>query len=194
MTRISNVTATAALEREHRSVETVVATMSTIADRLEEGRRIDVSLLSEVIFFLRIFAKQCQDAKEDGLLFPALEAKCASSGSICPTTALKDEHRQAEYLTRDLLKAVEAYAAGNTSALKSLMHTLRALATLYRDHIWKEDHVLLPLAEKALSQEEQEMLSQGFQTIESKIALDEVAARIRQRAQRCPCNMGEVFI
>ena len=194
MTRISNMTATAALEREHRSVETVVATMSTIADHLEQGRRIDVSLLSDVIFFLRIFADQCQEAKEESLLFPALEAKCVS-GSACPTTtALKNEHQQAGFLTLELLQAADAYTGGNASAQESLVRTLRALATLYREHIWKENHVLLPLAERLLSQEEQDMLSQAFQSVESKIGPDEIAGRIGQHAQRCLCYLGEVFI
>lgn len=132
MTQLSHMTATAVLEHDHRSIETVIVTMSTIADRLEQGRRIDTSLLTEVIFFLRIFAGQCQEAKEEGLLFPALQAKCVSD-SACPVAANKNEHRKAGSLTLELLKAADAYAAGHASAPKSLICTLRALASLYRE-------------------------------------------------------------
>lgn len=193
MTQLSHMNATAVLEHEHRSAETVVVTMSTIADHLEQGRRIDASLLTEVIFFLRIFAGQCQKAKEESLLFPALEAKCVSD-SGCPVATLKNEHRKAGSLTLELLEAADAYAAGQPSAPNSLMRTLRALASLYREHIWKENHVLLPLAEQVLSAEEQDSLYEAFQGVESKIGPDEVAGRIRQHAQRCPCQMGEVFV
>ena len=193
MTQLSHMTATAVLEHDHRSIETVAVTMSTIADRLEQGRRIDTALLTEVIFFLRIFADQCQDAKEEGLLFPALQAKCVSD-SACPITTLQNEHRKAGSLTLELLDAADAYAAGHASAPKSLLRTLRALASLYREHIWKENHVLLPLAERVLSAEEQDSLYEAFQGVESKIGPDEVASRIGQCAQRCPCDMGEVLI
>lgn len=193
MTPISDrtATATAVLERDHRSAEAVVATMSTIADRLEEERRIDVSLLTEVIFFLRIFADQCQEAKEEHLLFPALDGKCLRPA--CSVATLKSEHRQAESLTLALLEAADAYAAGDASAAKSLMRTLRALASLYREHIRKENDVLLPLADEVLTQEQQEMLSEAFQRVESTISSDEVASRIGERAQRCVCHLGEVF-
>jgi len=193
MTPVLSVTATTALEHEHQSVKTVVETISIIADDLEQGRRIDSSLLTEVIFFLRIFADQCQTAKEDRLLFPALEAKCMSRAA-CPIASLRNDHRKAGSLTLELVEAAEAYAAGHRSAKESLARTLRELATLYREHIWKEDYIFLPLAEKVLSPEEQGMLSQDFQSVESRISSDEVAGRIGQKAQRCLCHLGEVFI
>ncbi len=185
-------TATAVLEHEHHSAEMVVVTMSTIADHLEQGRRIDASLLTEVIFFLRLFADQCQEAKEESLLFPALEAKCVSRPT-CSIATLKSEHRKAGSLTVELLEAADAYAAGDSSAAKSLMRTLRALSSLYREHIRKENDILLPLAQNALTQNEQDMLFEAFQHVESNIRAGEVAGRIRQRTERCPCYMGEVF-
>ncbi|HYL38644.1 MAG TPA: hemerythrin domain-containing protein [Bryobacteraceae bacterium] len=193
MTPVLNGTATTALEHEHQSVKAVVQTISIIADDLEQGRRIDSSLLTEVIFFLRIFDRQCQTAKEDRLLFPALEARCMS-GPACPIASLRDDHRKAGSLTLELVRAADAFAAGHGSANESLTRTLRELATLYREHIWKEDYILLPLAEKVLTPEEQGMLSQDFQRVESRISSDEVAGRIGQKAQRCQCHLGEVFI
>lgn len=188
-----SATATTALEHEHRSVETVVEAISTIADHLEQGRRIDTSLLTEVVFFFRVFADQCQTSKEDDLLFPALEAKCMSPGT-CPIAGLRNDHRQAGSLTLNLLEAADAYKAGRGSANELLARTLRHLAELYREHIWKENYLILPLAEKVLSADEQDRLSQAFQGMESRISSDEIASRISRRAERCLCHVGEVFI
>ena len=49
MSAVLSATATTGLEREHHRAEAVVETMLTIADGLEQGRRIDNSLLTEVL-------------------------------------------------------------------------------------------------------------------------------------------------
>ncbi len=97
-------------------------------------------------------------------------------------------------LTLEIAEAAEAYAAGHETAREFLARRLRSLGTLYREHLWNEDHVVLPLAEKILSPEELDVLSQAFQGIESRTSLEEVARRISLQAQRCDCLMGEVFI
>lgn len=193
MNAVLSATAMIALEREHHSAGAVVETILTVADSLEQGRRIDDSLLTEVIFFLWLFADQCQTAEEDTLLFPALEEKCTppDTGLIA---SLSNDHRNLVSLTLELVELADEYAAGHDSAKESLTSTLRRLATLYREHIWKEDHILLPLAERILQPEELDALNQAFQRIESGISSDEVAKRIAQHAQRCQCHMGEVFI
>lgn len=193
MSEVLSSTAITALEREHHRAEAVVQTMLTIADSLEQGRRIDSSLLTEVVFFLRIFADQCQTAEEDTLLFPALEARCTSpdTGLIA---SLRNDHRNLVSLTLELVELADECAAGHDSAKEGLASTLRRLATLYREHIRKEDRILLPLAEKILPPEELDALNQAFQRIQSEISSDEIAKRITQHAQRCQCGMGEVFI
>ena len=184
---------TSALEREHRSIEKVIDTILIIADDLEQGRRIDPSLLKEVTFFLRIFADQCQTAKEDDLLFPALEEKCMSPDA-CPIDNLRSDHTKAEVLTRELLEEADLYTStGHASAKEPLIRTLRYLAKLYQEHIWTEDFVVLPLAEKVLSAEELGRLAMAFERIEAKIRPDEVADRIGERAKRCACHLGEIF-
>ncbi|MFN7995400.1 MAG: hemerythrin domain-containing protein [Bryobacteraceae bacterium] len=193
MSSVLSATATTALERQHHRAEAVVETMLTIANSLEQGRRIDNSLLTEVTLFLRIFPDQCQTAEEDTLLFPALEAKCTPP-DIGLIASLKNDHRNLAALTLEVVELAEECAAGHDSVKEGLASTLRRLATLYREHIWREDHLLLPLAEKILSPEELNALNQDFERIESLISSDDVAKRIAQHTQRCECGMGEVLI
>ena len=185
-------TATAVVKHEHDSAEAVVQTLLAIAGNLEEERRIDISLLKEVVFFLRVFAGQCQTGQEDALLFPALEAKCmpADAGLLAN---LKNDHQDLVALTRELLEATDEYALGKDSANEHLASTLRRLATLYRAHIWNEDHIVLPLAERILSPDELNTLYRAFQRVESKISLDEIVERISLHKRQCSCYLGEVF-
>lgn len=187
-----STTTTAAL-RAHHSAEAVVQTILAIADSLEQARRIDTALLTEVIFFLRTFSAKCQTAEEDALLFPAIEAKCMPPGSPLIEN-LRNDHQNLMALTSELSEAADEYAAANSSGKERLASTLRRLAKLYSEHLRNEDYVVLPLAEKILSSKELNALSQAFQGIESDIRLDDVATKISLRAERCQCHMGEVFI
>jgi hemerythrin-like domain-containing protein len=188
----SSATAMAAVQCAHRSAEAVVQTILAVADSLEQGRRIEISLLQKVVAFLRTFADQCQEAEEDALLFPALEAKCSPSDAGMIEN-LKNDHQKLVTLTSELSVATDEYVAANGSAKEHLTSCLRRLTALYREYIWNEDHIVLPLAEKILSPEELNALFQAFQGIESEISLNEAAKEINQQAQRCPCHMGEVF-
>ena len=49
-----------------------------------------------------------------------------------------------------------------------LIETLGALAEFFRGHIWKEDLLLLPMAEKVLSEEDKNLLADWLRFIESK--------------------------
>ncbi len=186
-------TATTALAREHQSAKTVVQTMLTIADSLEQGRLIDISLLADVVLFLHLFAEQCHTAKEEGLLFPALEAKRLSPDKF-QLASLREDHHHMACSAAELSAAVDEYAAGHTSATEHLASTLRRLGKLYHEHLSKEDSILLPLTEKTLPAEELDALFEAFQGIEARISSDEIAARIARHAQSCFCHTGQVFI
>jgi hemerythrin-like domain-containing protein len=55
---------------------------------------------------------------------------------------------------------------------EALTGTLRRLIELYPAHIWKEDYLLFPMAEKLLSEEEQKELSEQFARHECEIGTD----------------------
>jgi hemerythrin-like domain-containing protein len=50
---------------------------------------------------------------------------------------------------------------------EALVITLRALVRLYVDHIWKEDYILLPMADKVLSDNDHAKLCEQFDPIEA---------------------------
>jgi len=164
MSPVLSATATAALERAHHRAEAVLQTLSTVADSLEQGRRIEISLLKEGVVFLQTFADQCQMAEEDALLFPTLEAKCSPSDASLIEN-LRNDHQNLAALTSELSKATDEYAVAGDPAKEHLARTLQRLVALCREHIRSEDHIVLPLAEKILPPEELNALFQAFQKI-----------------------------
>ena len=159
------------LEDEHLVIAKVVGAAPLLADRLAAGQLVDVETLFGVVEFMRTFADKCHHGKEEELLFPALANKGVPMQG-CPIGALTAEHARGRVLTKELAEATEARQKGEPAAREAVVKSLKGIAALYPNHIWKEDYLLFPLTEKVLSAEEQQSLCQQFELVEEQIGRD----------------------
>jgi hemerythrin-like domain-containing protein len=187
------LTATGALAHEHRGIEGVVKVIAAIGNDIEGCRFVDPSTLADVASFLRAFARQCQKAQEETMLYPLLEAKCMPRPTYL-IASLAAEHSKAESLSRELLKNAAIYNSSGGVRKSPLAGTLSDLVTLYRRHLWKEDNVLLPLAAEVLSRAELDVLYRAFSRMAPAVALDELAAGIERQSRYQPSHLGEILI
>ncbi len=187
---------TVILEHEHRIVQKVVAGMAMLTSDLADGRLVKPELLKEIVQFFRVFVDQCHHAKEDKYLFPLLEQKGVPAGG-CPLGALKNEHEKGRVLVQQLADASGLYADSRGAARDSLIQSLRSLVELYPDHIWKEDYLLLPLANKVLSPADHEALAAQFESVESEVGpgvhekFEQLANELANAAQPGPQRAPE---
>lgn len=86
-------------------------------------------------------------------------------------------------LVKELAEAAEACQSGEPAAKGAVVKSLRGIAALYPNHIWKEDYLLFPMTEKVLSMEEQQSLYQQFQLVEERVGRD-AHHRLEQFAER----------
>ncbi len=168
---MSGATPVEMLEAEHRVIQKMVAGMSVLAEQLELGEPVDVSLLESIVAFLRTFADRCHHGKEETLLFPALIRRGVPSHG-CPIGGLTMEHQKGRVMVGELADAIRGYAAGEPPAREDLVKSLRALVAFYPSHIWKEDYLLFPLAAKVFTPEDQRELMDKFETVERELGLD----------------------
>ena len=159
------------LEDEHLVIAKVVGAAPVLADRLEAGQFVDVETLLGVVEFMRTFADKCHHGKEEELLFPTLAHKGVPTQG-CPIGVLTAEHARGRALTKELAEAAEAYPSGEPAAREAVVKSLRGIAALYPNHIWKEDYLLFPMTEKVLSVEEQQSLYKQFELVEERIGRD----------------------
>ena len=159
------------LEDEHLVIAKVVGAAPVLADRLEAGQFVDVETLLGVVEFMRTFADKCHHGKEEELLFPTLAHKGIPMQG-CPIGVLIAEHTHGRVLAKELAEAAEAYPSGEPAAKGAVVKSLRGIAALYPNHIWKEDYLLFPLTEKVLSIEEQQNLYRQFELVEERIGRD----------------------
>ena len=88
---------------------------------------------------------------------------------------LNHEHEKGRALVRALAEQAPAYAQDRPGAKESLLETLRGILDLYQNHIWKEDAMVFPMADKVLTEADQTELSEKFGEVDRAVGLDVVA-------------------
>lgn len=157
--------ATKVLEAEHRVIERVLGALETTADRLDAGEAADPHLFVMAADFFKGFADGCHHRKEEGVLFPAMEAAgIPAQGG--PIAVMVEEHERGRTLTARMRAAAERLGAGDAAARAEIVSTAREYVSLLREHIAKEDHVLFPMANAALSDQAARGVLESFALVE----------------------------
>jgi hemerythrin-like domain-containing protein len=152
--------ATDILMDEHRVIEQVLNCLEKLADQYEAGEKLDRTSALEALAFFRNFADRCHHGKEEGHLFPLLEARgLARQGG--PTGVMLHEHEEGRRLVAAMANAVER------DAPREFARHARAYVGLLREHIRKEDHCLFSMAAGILSDSDAEALAQRFEHVET---------------------------
>jgi len=159
------------LEREHRVIQQVVGGMAVLIEKLETGQQVDAAVLTDLSEFMQTFGERCHHGKEEDYLFKLLEKKGVPV-SGCPLAVLLHEHERGRSLMADLKLTSETYARTPRAGREALIGTLRRLIELYPAHIWKEDYLLFPMANKLLDDREQRELLAQFEQHDSEIGVD----------------------
>lgn len=157
--------ATQVLSEEHRVIEQVLNTLETAANRLENGQPVRPEFFLSAVDFIRGFADGCHHHKEEGVLFKHMEAAgMPVQGS--PIGVMLSEHELGRQYTRELLSAAQGMQAGNPDANQKAMQSARSYAALLRQHIFKEDNILFPMADKIIPPGKHDSVWDGFEHVE----------------------------
>jgi hemerythrin-like domain-containing protein len=153
------------LMEEHRVIEQVLNCLEHMADRCEAGAPLDIESAASAIDFFRVFADRCHHGKEEDLLFPLMEQK-GFSREQGPTGVMLDEHEQGRRHVRGMADALKELSLGDLAGKILFVEHARAFVRLLREHIYKEDHCLFPMADQAFSATDQDELAQSFVKVE----------------------------
>ncbi|HEY8505670.1 MAG TPA: hemerythrin domain-containing protein, partial [Gemmataceae bacterium] len=153
------------LREEHRVIEQVLNCLQKLAADAFGRGTLDGAAAREVLDFLRNFADGCHHGKEEGILFPAMEAR-GFDRRYGPTGVMMTEHNLGRELLAGMEANLDAAAAGDWDATERFASLAAAYVRLLRDHILKEDYRLFPMAEQTFTAAEQEALLERFAAAE----------------------------
>jgi hemerythrin-like domain-containing protein len=131
---------------------------------------------------MRVYADRCNHGKEEELLFPLLANKGVPTEG-CPIGALTMEHVKCRTLVKGLADELEAYRKGDPEGKQAVLQSLRGIAELYPNHIWKEDYLLFPMTDKVLNSNDLQSLLQQFEQVDEQMG-QELLHRHEQFAER----------
>jgi hemerythrin-like domain-containing protein len=156
------------LRNEHEGIRTMLRIMEAIRKQAQNNGNFDKAHFAAILEFLKVFVDKCHHAKEEELLFPALEAAGVPSDGG-PIGVMLHEHA----LGRELVKTMEvSFTAlsknGGKSALQEVSHHVEEYIALLSGHIDKENGILFDLADHMLSEMKQRELLDGFEKIEEE--------------------------
>ena len=144
--------ATEMLMEEHRGIERVIEALERAVQRLRGGEAVEPEFFLHAADFIRNFADGCHHAKEEGVLFKAMEAAgMPSEGG--PIGVMLVEHDQGREHTRGMVSAAERLQQGDGAAVGQLITDAAGYASLLRQHIQKEDQILYPMADQVIPAE-----------------------------------------
>jgi len=157
--------ATNILMNEHRVIERVIATLEIVTGQLGSGQAVRTGFFIDASEFIKGFADGCHHKKEEGVLFPAMEAAGVPREGG-PIGAMLADHEAGRVFNRNMRAAAERLVAGDKPAVADIERNALGYTRLLRQHIMKEDMVLFPMAEHVIPVEKQAELAVDFERIE----------------------------
>jgi hemerythrin-like domain-containing protein len=152
------------LRREHRVIERVLAVLARLVARIDGGGELDKPAAKRCVEFFRLFADACHHAKEEELLFPALEARGVPREGG-PIGVMLYEHAVGRRLTREMGTGLEACDQGSPDGMQRFCDAARSYLRLLTDHIAKEDNVLFRIGDTILSGDDCRRLCTGYEEV-----------------------------
>lgn len=161
------MTATEILKKEHEAILQMLKILGQMCDRLESGQLVKVEHLEQGVDFIKGFADKCHHHKEEGLLFPKLEA-LGIPKEDGPIGMMLLEHDEGRNFVKGLSEGIAQYKAGQAEAVKVIAANARGYINLLSQHIDKENNILFMMADMHLSEADQQELVSGFDRVEQE--------------------------
>ncbi|MBI4439439.1 hemerythrin domain-containing protein [Candidatus Woesearchaeota archaeon] len=166
------------LSREHQNILKVTNALLRECSAIDSGKGVDRAFFEKALDFIKNYADKFHHMKEEDILFVEL-SKDGVQMHCGPMEQMVYEHN----IGRGHVKGMEE-GLGNGDKGK-LISNARAYAQLLQEHIYKEDYILYPMADGALSDEMQKSILERFEGVMQKFGswekYDSIAAEFEKR-------------
>ncbi len=154
------------LMAEHREIERALDLLERAADLIAGGHEPGAApmrdALTQLVAFFQRFADACHHAKEERVLFPALD-EVGLPPDDGPIAIMLAEHAEGRALIGRIASALETVAPDATH----LIADMRAFASLLAAHIRKEDEILFVMGRARLPPARDAAILEAYATMEA---------------------------
>lgn len=150
------------LIREHRLIRRLANRMEQELEALKNGVAPDLDFLDAAIDFAEIYMEEAHHAKEEKILFAALNRKEIAVDHRHMIEEFVSQHRASRDLALRLGALRERCRQSEPGALGELIRELRDSVAFYRQHIAREETYFFPSAAKYLSSGELDAMLTDF--------------------------------
>lgn len=157
-------TATQNLEQDHINI----LRLTDIMEQMVLGKSTNMEHFETVVHLIRNYADGFHHAKEEKLLFPLLVQKGFSMDQG-PVGMMLYEHDLGRNFVQGIADGIAEYRDGDTEALSSIYKNAQGYCDLLRSHISKENNILFRMADKAITEQDQEVLLKDFSRVEESV-------------------------
>ena len=153
------------LAKEHENILKVVETLEKECELIEKGKEINIEFFENSIDFIRNYADKFHHAKEEDILFKEFNQQVEKDPGCAhcnPVEQMLVEHDKG----RNFVKGMEI--ALKEKNKNQLIENARDYIRLIREHIFKEDNILYPMADEAITEKTEEEMMKIFKKIETE--------------------------
>jgi hemerythrin-like domain-containing protein len=153
--------------QEHELILRGVAVLERMAGRAQAGVGVPAADAAAIVDFIKQFADGCHHAKEEGVLFPAMEA-AGMPRDGGPIAVMLAEHAQGRAAVAMMAGALADFAT-NAGAQDVFARGASAYAALLTHHIHKENNILFRMADNIIPANQDAALVDAYAEHESKV-------------------------
>jgi len=152
---------------EHHALAAVLRALQHLVKQTRiEKKPPDFSLLKSILNYIEAFPDKLHHPKEDQYLYRILRKRDSSSLEILDL--LEEEHRNESEWLSNLRQALDAYEA-NPSTFDTFAKEVETYVASHFEHMNKEENIILPTAQKALTTKDWEEIDAAFQSNEDPL-------------------------
>ena len=170
------------MKREHLSLNSVLHVLNQLVLDLESGRLrsddVDYDLFEKIMTYIEEFSDTMHHPKEDKYLFPALLKKTSEANEVI--LELEEQHRRGIANRKKLEVHIQAMKDRHPGQVEKVIDAMKDYLQAHREHMKLEDHVIMPLAERVLSEEEWAPIDAAFNQNEDPLFGDVPKSKFRK--------------
>ncbi|MFW2374516.1 MAG: hemerythrin domain-containing protein [Gammaproteobacteria bacterium] len=153
---------------EHRSIAAVLHGLLYLVGEIKANNmQPDFALLGAMLHYIEAFPEKLHHPKEDDYLYRALRKRDADSADILDV--LEAEHVAGRQLIIDLKARLAEYQQTGAEAFEAFDQAVEQFADFHWAHMRKEEDIILPRAEAALTEDDWQAINTAFQSNQDPI-------------------------